>query len=63
MTIMKEYEQKQEQIAVEDSNMALVGTQADKDARKGAALTEKCWEGAGDEVRRNSCFPTSPPHI
>ena len=55
--------QKQEQIAVEDSNMALVGTQADKDARKAAALTEKCWEGAGDEVRRNSCFPTSPPHI
>ena len=43
--------QKQEQIAVEDSNMALVGTQADKDARKAAALTEKCWEGAGDEVR------------
>lgn len=42
--------QKQEQIAVEDSNMALVGTQADKDARKGAAMTEKCWEGAGDEV-------------
>ena len=41
---------KQEQTKVEDSNMALVGTQADKDARKGAAMTEAAWKGAGDEV-------------
>ena len=36
--------------AVEDSNMALVGSDADKDARKKAALLEPAWEGCGAKV-------------
>mmetsp|Transcript_11232 Transcript_11232/g.15432 ORF Transcript_11232/g.15432 Transcript_11232/m.15432 type:complete len:372 (-) Transcript_11232:337-1452(-) len=32
---------------VEDSNMALVGSDLDKDARKAAAALESAWEGAG----------------
>ena len=33
--------------AVEDSNMANVGSQMDKDARKGAAEKEPAWRGCG----------------
>lgn len=34
---------------VEDSNMALVGSDLDKDARQAAAQEEPAWEGAGQE--------------
>jgi gelsolin len=33
-----------------DSNMALVGSQKDRDVKKGAAETEKAWEGSGQKV-------------
>ena len=36
--------------AVEDSNMALVGSDLDKDARKGAAEKEDAWVGCGAKV-------------
>jgi len=34
---------------VEDSNMALVGSDEDHEARKASALTEEAWQGAGTE--------------
>ena len=36
--------------AVEDSNMAMVGSDMDKEARKGAAALEAAWEGCGQAV-------------
>mmetsp|Transcript_474 Transcript_474/g.660 ORF Transcript_474/g.660 Transcript_474/m.660 type:complete len:649 (-) Transcript_474:273-2219(-) len=38
---------KQEKIDIEDTNVANIGSDADKAARKGAALTEEQWVGAG----------------
>lgn len=35
------------QADLEDSNIAGIGSQEDKDARKAAAATEKAWKGAG----------------
>jgi gelsolin len=41
---------KQEQIKVEDSNMAGVGGEEDKAVRKKAAMAEPAWKGAGTKV-------------
>jgi len=37
-------------VPLKDSNCALIGSDEDKAARKGAAMTEPAWEGAGAEV-------------
>mgnify|MGYP000367757218 FL=1 len=44
---MSEGGEENKQVAVEDSNMALVGSEEDKAARKAAAQTETAWENCG----------------
>lgn len=56
--------QKAFQLNVEDSNCAKIGSPEDKNARKGAALTEPAWQGSGQQpgvqIWRIEAFEVKP---